>query len=347
MKDFAKKLLFWYKKNARDLPWRKTRDPYKIWVSEVMLQQTTVNAVIAYYERWIKTFPALESVASAGEEEILKAWQGLGYYQRARNLQKSAQIICRDHKARLPDDADILKKLPGFGPYTIGAVLSIAFNKRHPIIDANVRRVVMRQLALPGQADQSHDKKIYNFLYNCMPDKEICFFNQALMELGALICRMREPACGRCPVHSDCLAFHRQLQGVIPASRQSAVEKIEAIAAIIEDRGFYLIRQRPKKGLLAGLWEFPSSQIHKGETPKNVLKRLCGSELGGRFISGNSFVTVQHAYTKFQIRLHAWKCALKPPMELPKSYKWIPFSHFKKYAMPSGCVKILDKLEKV
>ncbi len=345
MKDFAEKLLSWYKKNARGLPWRKTKDPYKIWVSEVMLQQTTVNAVTSYYERWIKKFPTLESVALASEGEVLRAWQGLGYYQRVRNLRKSAQIILRDHNGRIPDDAGVLKKLPGFGPYTIGAVLSIAFDKRHPIIDANVRRVIMRQLALRGLADQAQDKKIYDFLYKCMPDKEICFFNQALMELGALVCRSREPMCNACPVCFNCLAFQKRLQNIIPQPRRSVVERLESVAAIIEYRGCYLIRQRPKSGLLAGLWEFPSQEVHDGEPLEKVLERLCGLELGGGFVSAEPFVTVRHAYAKFQIKLHAWKCVLKPRLDLPKAYKWIPFSHFGKYTMPSGCVKILEKLQ--
>src|SRR3989338_6855489 len=152
MPKFSKKLNSWYRKNARDLPWRRTHDPYKIWISEIMLQQTTVAAVIPFYERWIKTFPTVKHVAQASLQKVLKAWQGLGYYSRARNIQKAAKLIVKNFKGKIPSDQEALKTLPGFGPYTIGAVSSIAFDKRVPIIDANVRRVVMRYLSLEGFA---------------------------------------------------------------------------------------------------------------------------------------------------------------------------------------------------
>lgn len=345
MKDFADKLLFWYKKNTRDLPWRKTRDPYKIWISEVMLQQTTVNAVIPYYKRWIKIFPTIQSVAVASKEKVLKAWQGLGYYQRVRNLQKSAKIISGDYKGRMPDNPDLLKKLPGFGPYTTGAVLSIAFDKKYPIIDANVRRVIMRQLAARGFADPAQDKKIYDFLRNVMPDKEIRFFNQALMELGALICRVPRPLCGQCPVHAGCRAFQERLQDVIPEPRKAVIEKIEAVAAVIERHGRYLIRKRPDKGLLAGMWEFPSVEVQKGELPKKAFERLSIGEFDGRLAPAGVPIVVNHSYTRFQIKLYVWRCRLGISLSLKETYKWIPFSHFKRYPMPSGCAKALDKLK--
>ena len=167
--NFAKSLTVWYQKNKRDLPWRKTADPYKIWISEIMLQQTTVNAVIPFYERWIKIFPDVESVARAPLQRILKVWQGLGYYARAKNIHKAAKIICSQYGGEIPRQAGELEKLPGLGPYTRGAVLSIAFDERYSIIDANVRRVAMRQLALKGFADNSHDEKIYEFLQRIMP----------------------------------------------------------------------------------------------------------------------------------------------------------------------------------
>ncbi|MFH1692116.1 MAG: A/G-specific adenine glycosylase [Candidatus Omnitrophota bacterium] len=346
MKDFSKKLVFWYKKNARDLPWRNTRDPYRIWVSEVMLQQTTVNAVIPYYERWIKVFPTVQSVAAASQEKLLREWQGLGYYQRVRNLQKSAQIISSDYQGKIPNNADDLKKLPGFGPYTTGAVLSIAFDKKYPIIDANVRRLVMRQLALRGRADHSQDEEIYHFLHNVMPDKEICFFNQALMELGALICRMSQPLCGKCPVSRGCQAFQKQLQDMIPEQRKVAIEKIRVVALIIECRGCYLIRKRPEKGLLAGLWEFPTVEVKKGESLKKALKRLCVLEGRGCQVSSMLPLVVSHFYTKFQITIYAWKGQLQARPRIPRGYKWATLLQMKKKAMPSGCVKILKLLEK-
>src|SRR3989338_7906402 len=176
---FARTLNSWYRKNARPLPWRETADPYKIWISEVMLQQTTVNAVIPYYQKWIRVFPTVWHVARAPLRKILKYWQGLGYYTRAKNIHRSAKIICTTHQGSIPCDADQLKKLPGFGPYTVGAVLSIAFDKRAAIVDANVRRVFMRLLALEGFADTSKDPAILEFLDAVMPKKNLRTFNQA------------------------------------------------------------------------------------------------------------------------------------------------------------------------
>jgi len=167
--QFSKDILKWYKKSARDLPWRHTQDPYKIWISEIMLQQTTVNAVIPYYKRWVRKFPDVRSVARCSSTKILRMWQGLGYYSRAKNIHASAKIITGQYKGRIPDDRQTLKKLPGFGPYTTGAVLSIAFDKREPIIDANVRRVVMRLLSIKGKADNKNDDKIIEFLLKVMP----------------------------------------------------------------------------------------------------------------------------------------------------------------------------------
>ena len=211
-RKFSTQLTSWYRKNKRDLPWRKTRDPYKIWISEIMLQQTTVLAVIPYYQRWIKEFPNAKSVAKVPLEKILKIWQGLGYYSRARNIHVCAKKLIQHHHGKIPQNYEALRKLPGFGPYTTGAILSIAFDKRFSIVDANVRRVVMRLLALRGQADASKDKKIEVFLDAVMPHKAMSDFNQGLMELGALICKSKEPACNMCPVRDFCAAYGKNIQ---------------------------------------------------------------------------------------------------------------------------------------
>ena len=231
---FTKNLLSWYKKSARELPWRKTSDPYKIWISEIMLQQTTVAAVIPYYERWIVQFPTVQTVAEAPLQTILKTWQGLGYYSRARNIHKSAQVILSEHESIIPKDPQVLRKLSGFGPYTVGAVLSIAYDVRHPIIDANVRRVVMRQLAIAGLADTSQDKKILTFLDTVMPQKGNNIFNQALMELGALICRAREPLCMICPVRKTCSAYAKGLQEIIPIPKKREIKNVNVVIGIIK-----------------------------------------------------------------------------------------------------------------
>jgi A/G-specific adenine glycosylase len=192
---FSQDLTHWYHKHKRDLPWRRTKDPYKIWISEIMLQQTTVNTVLAYYERWIKVFPTIHDLVQAPLQTVLKQWQGLGYYNRVKNLYKSASVLIKEHQGILPRDPKVIRSLPGFGPYTTGSVLSIAYDIPLTIIDANVRRVVMRLLALPGIADTKQDIKVNEFLLKVLPNQGVGDFNQALMELGALVCRSNGPLC--------------------------------------------------------------------------------------------------------------------------------------------------------
>ncbi len=344
MKHFSNDLIQWYKKHARDLPWRKTFDPYKIWISEIMLQQTTVNAVIPYYERWISEFPNIKSVAMAPLEKILKVWQGLGYYQRAKNIYKSAQIIVRDHGGKIPQTRGELRNLPGFGPYTTGAVLSIAFDRREPIIDANVRRVVMRQLAIEGHADTSQDSRILGFLDKVMPPKGNNIFNQALMELGALVCRSREPICLFCPVKSNCLAYQKGVQEIIPTPKKKIIKDVDVAIALIERDGKYFIQKRPAKGLLADLWEFPGGKVEKGESSEEALYREVKEELGVQVRAAKFVMNLVHFYTEFRVKLHVWLCE---PVSWPKedkTHNWVTLKDISNYPMPSGSAKIVDWL---
>jgi A/G-specific adenine glycosylase len=343
---FTQALMRWYEKNKRDLPWRQTSDPYKIWISEIMLQQTTVNAVIPFYDRWIKEFPNTQAVAKAPLQKILKMWQGLGYYSRARNIHRTAQVILKEHQGNIPQEPEELKRLHGFGPYTIGAVLSIAFDKRHPIIDANVRRVIMRQLALEGFADTSHDKKIFEFLDKVMPQKGNNIFNQSLMELGALICRSKSPLCLGCPVRNTCLAFKKGIQESIPTPKKKIIKEVSAAIAIIENNKKYYMQKRPK-GLFADLWEFPGGKIEKGESADEALYREVKEELGVEVISHQFLFNVTQLYTEFKANLHIFHCKVSKPLKEDKTHKWIGFSQIKKYPMPSGTVKILDKLKNI
>ncbi len=343
---YAQQLFFWYKKNARDLPWRKTKDPYKIWISEIMLQQTTVNAVIPYYERWIKDFPDVRSVAKARLPQILKLWEGLGYYQRAKNIHRSAQIIVEQYDGRIPSDPEILQKLPGFGPYTTGAVSSIAFDLRHPIIDANVRRVFMRQLAIRGSAAPSTDVQIREFLNQIMPETGNNIFNQALMEIGALICRARNPLCAMCPIRETCEAYRQGIQEIIPPPRKTILKNVDAVVAVIEKDGEYLIQKRSSKGLLADLWEFPGGKIEKGESPEQALAREIKEELGVRLKSAKLFSKLEHFYTQFRVKLSVFHCNLHDYPSVDRCRKWVSLRNLSKYPMPSGSVKIFEQLEK-
>ena len=342
--NFSEKLIRWYQKYCRDLPWRRTRDPYKIWISEIMLQQTTVSAVIPYYERWCKAFPTVESVAKAPLQKILKAWQGLGYYARAKNIHKSAEIICNRFHEKVPDTFDELRELPGFGPYTTGAVLSIAFDKRYPIIDANVRRVVMRQLALRGAADLTQDKKISEFLEGVMPHQQMSTFNQALMELGALVCRNQEVLCTVCPVSFNCRAYQKGIQETIPYSKKTEISLVNAAIAVIERKGKYFIQKRSSRGLFADLWEFPGGKIEAGESVTAALRREIKEELGRNVVGERFFMNVTHFYTQFKANLHVWKCRLDSYPPTDKTHKWVSLKNIRNYPMPSGSAKIVDKL---
>lgn len=346
LRHFSKKIISWYHKSARDLPWRRTKDPYKIWISEVMLQQTTVNAVIPYYERWIKEFPTVQSVAQAPLQRILKSWQGLGYYSRAKNIHKAAQIICKEYQGKLPDDPERIRKLPGFGPYTTGAVLSIAFNKRYPIIDANVRRVIMRFLAIEGFADTSQDKPILEFLEKVLPQKEMSSFNQALMELGALVCRNREALCLLCPVRNDCLGYQKGIQEIIPTPKKKEIKNIEVAIGILKKDGRYFIQKRPSKGLLADLWEFPGGKIEKGENPQEALRRELKEETGIEINSADHFMDLVHFYTQFRVNLRVFLCQPQFPLKEDNTHRWVTLAQLKSFPMPSGSAKIVDRLRK-
>jgi len=342
--SFSIDLTRWYTKHKRDLPWRLTKDPYKIWVSEIMLQQTTVNTVIAYYERWIKVFPTIHDLAKAPLQAVLKQWQGLGYYNRVKNLHRASLIVIKEHEGILPRDPQAIRSLPGFGPYTTGSVLSIAYDIPLTIIDANVRRVVMRLLALPGVADTKQDLKVNEFLLKVLPEKNVGDFNQALMELGALVCRAKEPVCTICPVSKYCQAYKTGKQEIIPETKKKVIKDIQAVIAIIKEGDNYFIQKRPSKGLLADLWEFPGGKIEAGESKKKALSRELIEELGVQLKSSKHLFDVKHFYTQFRVNLSVFDCILEDELKIDSTHRWVSFKEFSKYPMPSGSAKIIEKL---
>lgn len=346
MISFSAQLLKWYDANKRDLPWRHTRDPYLIWVSEMMLQQTTVNTVIAYYERWIKTYPTLRDLARAPLQQVLKSWQGLGYYNRARNLHKAAVIVLNEYGGKLPDDPLVVRDLPGFGPYSTASVLSIAYDRPMVLIDANVRRLVMRLLAIEAMADAKQDKAIGDFLSLVLPRQRAGDFNQALMEMGALVCRSKEPLCNTCPLKASCKAFVRGLQEIIPTPKKKVLKDVRAVIAVIEDKGRYLIQKRPAKGLLADLWEFPGGKIEAKELPQKALAREIKEELGVELDSAAHLFDVKHFYTQFRVHLAVYACRLKDRPLLNAGRKWVTEKQFSLYPMPSGSARIVERLLK-
>jgi A/G-specific adenine glycosylase len=339
---FGGDLLRWYAKHRRDLPWRRTTDPYAIWISEIMLQQTTVNAVIPYYERWLEIFPDVRSLARAPLQKVLKAWQGLGYYARARHLHEAAKIVVNEHGSRIPRDREIVRRLPGFGPYTTAAVLSLAFGKPLPVIDANVRRVVMRLARIRGKAGSDKDAAIMAYILAVFPPKKPGAFNQAMMELGALVCKPRSPQCLLCPVSAFCRAYKAGEQEIIPATTKRSSRKIEAVVAVIERNGKYLIQKRPSSGLLAGLWEFPGGKREPGETLEEALAREVREELGVEVREARPLVTVRHAYTEYRVTLHAFACSIVgEPKADPKRLRWVAPKDMRRYPFPSGTARIL------
>ena len=307
-----------------------------------MLQQTTVNAVIPYYEQWLKIFPDVRSLARAPLQKVLKAWQGLGYYARARHLHKAAKIVVNEHGSRIPRDREIVRRLPGFGPYTTAAVLSLAFGKPLPVIDANVRRVVMRLARIRGKAGSDKDAAIMAYILAVFPPKKPGAFNQAMMELGALVCKPRSPQCLLCPVSAFCRANKAGEQEIIPATTKRSSRKIEAVVAVIERNGKYLIQKRPSSGLLAGLWEFPGGKREPGETLEEALAREVREELGVEVREARPLVTVRHAYTEYYVTLHAFACDIVgEPKADPKRLRWVAPKDLRRYPFPSGTARIL------
>jgi A/G-specific adenine glycosylase len=310
-----------------------------------MLQQTTVPAVIPFYERWLKVFPDMQSLARAPLRKVLREWQGLGYYRRAENLHRAAKTIVCEHGGKVPDDEHELRNLPGFGPYTTAAVLSLAYGRPLPVIDANVRRVLMRLLGLPGTAETRVDKTLRAFLETVFSKDSPGDFNQAMMELGALVCRSRNPQCLACPVRQFCRAAREGTQEIIPQPRTLGLAKIEAVVAVIEKDGRILIQKRPAGGLLAGLWEFPGGKVEPGESLTAALRREVREELGAEIKNVRRLTTVQHAYTRFQVTLHAYSGKLRDKdFRMGPHRRWVTLSTIGHYPLPSGSVKIVDFL---
>jgi len=309
-----------------------------------MLQQTTVKAGLPYFRKWEKLFPDVESLSRAPLQKVLKAWQGLGYYQRAKNLHKASQIIKEKFEGQIPSDYDELKKLSGVGPYTTAAVLSFAFDKSYPVVDANVRRVIMRLRRIQHQ-DSANDKVLISFLESYLPQKKSGFFNQALMELGALVCRPKNPRCLLCPITEYCKAYQAGEQEVIPPPKLRNYQKIEAVIGIIWKNDKLLIQKRPSKGLLADLWEFPGGKRVPGESLEQALDREIKEELSAEVAEKNFLAKVHHAYTQFQVALYAYECRLKYEPRLNRKHRWVTLRALRRYAVPSGSAKIINFLE--
>ncbi len=309
----AGKLLRWAARHLRDLPWRvEPRDPYRVWISEIMLQQTQVVTVIPYFQRFMERFPTVQALAAAPLDDVLKFWEGLGYYARARHLHRAARKIMTEFGGQLPDTIEELRKLPGVGRYTAGAIASLAFGCDAPVVDGNVRRVLCRLYAVRGDIRQPRlERKLWALAEWNLPKGKAGRWNEAMMELGATVCVPRAPRCGECPLAKVCRARASGIQGKLPQRvTRRRLPHHDVTAAIIWKRGHVLIAQRPLGGMLGGLWEFPGGKRERGESLEACLQREIREELGVEIEVGQRVTQVEHTYTHFRITLHAFECRL-------------------------------------
>jgi A/G-specific adenine glycosylase len=303
-----RRLLSWFRCARRDLPWRRDRDPYRIWVSEVMLQQTQAATAAAYFERFIQRFPDWRSLAAAAEHEVLRQWEGLGYYQRARNLHRSARMLMTQHGGEVPRDAGLLRQLPGIGRYLAGAILSQAFDQRLPILEANSRRVLCRLFGCTADPRRSEAENwLWNAATRLLPARQVGEFNQALMELGALVCTARRPDCRRCPLADRCIARAEGRQDRLPArSRRPPSQRVDDAALVLRRRQRVLLVQRPENGRWAGMWEFPHGECAAGEEPAQAAMRHLQQLTEYRANKVTYWCRLTHGVTRFRITMHCF-----------------------------------------
>lgn len=304
-------LLVWYQMHKRSLPWRDANDPYKVWLSEIMLQQTRVDQALPYYHRFLQAFPTVHALAKADLQQVLLRWEGLGYYSRCRNLHKAAKLIAEKVAPHFPSRYEEWITLPGVGPYTAAAISSICFQQPTAVVDGNVIRVVTRYLGLASDVRlSSTQKQIQAHVDAWIDPKQPGDFNQAMMELGATVCTPHKPACDRCPLSDTCFAYRTLRMDVLPyKSPKASIPEHPIVVGIIRDfHGRVLISKRPATKMLGGLWEFPGGKIEPGETPEQALHRELWEELGIRVQLERAFITLRHTYTHFKIQLRSYLC---------------------------------------
>jgi A/G-specific adenine glycosylase len=343
-------LVAWYEQHRRDLPWRSTQDPYAIWVAEIMLQQTRVETVMAYYEPFLARFPTIQSLAAATLDDVLKAWEGLGYYTRARNLHTAAQWVLEELGGHLPSTPEALLSLPGVGHYTAAAIASIAFGQDAIALDGNLRRVLCRIFAIdddPGRL--STQRRLTKLAEVMLPPGRAGDFNQALMDLGATICSSSNPRCLICPVIKLCQARKEGIQNELPlrATRSQRPHRDVTAGVIWDGNGHFLITQRPLDGMLGGLWEFPGGKRRPGETLPACLRREIAEELVIEIEVGDLLYTVEHAFTHFHMTLYTFDCQWlrgTPQRVGCTDLRWVTLNEIDAFAFPVADQKIIAYL---
>jgi A/G-specific adenine glycosylase len=310
--SIAQKITAWFEAHLRDLPWRSNPTPYAVWVAEIMAQQTRLETILPYFQRWMASFPTIEDLAAGSQQDVLNLWEGLGYYSRARNLHKAAQIVTREHGGKLPGDVQALRALPGIGRYTAGAIASIAFGLDEPAVDGNVKRVLARIFMVEDLVDSTMgEKRIWALASEHLPPGQAGDYNQALMDLGATICLPGSPDCAQCPIQEDCQAYAAGQQAEYPRRKpKTKIPHHSVAAAVIREGRRVLITQRAQDDMFGGMWEFPGGKQEGGESLKSCLKREIKEELGVKIKVSEEIGVFNTTYTHFRVTLHAFECQL-------------------------------------
>ncbi len=344
---FRKRLLDWYRQEGRRLPWRQTRDPYRIWVSEVMLQQTQVATVLPYYRRFIKVLPTVQALARVPLQRVLKLWEGLGYYARARNLHRAAQQVVKEWKGKFSPDLSLLQTLPGVGRSTAGAIASFAFGKRAPILDGNLRRVFSRLLVIEtSRKNHTVQQQLWDFSERILPRDNVAELNQALMDLGATICTPRSPSCLLCPVRDLCHAFRLGIQGRIPlTTRRKALPHCHMMVAIIQRGQQILIIKRAEQGLLGGLWGLPEVPIANPNDIQEARQALM-DQWGVEVKMNQIMQPVGHTFTHLRMTYHPIVCHyISGSPQRATICRWVSFRQISNFPFPTAILKIFRSWE--
>lgn len=332
------------------MPWRETDDPYRIWISEVMLQQTRVDQAWPYYERFTDAFPTVEALADADLDDVLRLWEGLGYYSRARNLHRAAQRVVTEYDGRVPDTEDAIRTLPGVGPYTAAAVLSIAYGRPLAVLDGNVIRVLTRVFAVADDVTSSRTRRHLQALADALlPAEQPARFNEAMMELGATVCSPSSPACPTCPLGEVCAAYAAGEPERYPVSKKKKPIPHHdiAVGVIADDTGRILVTKRPEDAMLGGLWEFPGGKVEPGESVEAACERELREELGVEAEVGEPLARIDHAYSHFKITLHAFACRIvdgTPEHYEAQPMEWVAVEDLGDYAFPRANRRLIETL---
>lgn len=349
---FAAALTEWYQTSHRDLPWRNTKDAYKIWLSEIMLQQTQVKTVLDYYRRFLERYPSIQSLASATDDDVLKQWEGLGYYARCRNLHKTARLISEKYHGEFPQTLEDVEALPGIGRSTAGAILTFAYGQKHPLLDGNVKRVLSRIFDVDTDIQQAGTTRVmWEYSTALLEESEDPYtYNQAIMELGATLCTPQNPRCLLCPVKTFCSAAAKGTQQERPVKeRKPATPHYTIGVGVIWNNGQVLIQKRPPEGLLGGLWEFPGGKQKENESISETVYREIEEELVIQVRVRNLITTVRHAYTHFKITLHAFHCDYvsgEPQPKACETWQWVSPEKLTQYAFPKANKMVLEMIVK-